>query len=94
MRTSIATVSMGGLLPAKLRAIASAGFDGVEIFETDVLAHDEPPEAIAAMVADLGLDMVALPPLRDFEGMPEPWRSRNFERARRKLDLAARLGAA
>ncbi len=93
MRTGIATVSMGGLLPAKLAAIAAAGFEGVELFETDVVAHDEPPETIRARCADLGLEVIALQPLRDFEGLPEPFRARAFDRARRKLDLANRLGA-
>jgi 4-hydroxyphenylpyruvate dioxygenase len=92
MRTSIATVSMGGLLRAKFEAIAAAGFEGVEIFETDVLAHDGTPEEVATMACDLGLEIVALQPLRDFEGMPEPQRTRTFERAKRKFELANRLG--
>ena len=37
MLTSIATVSISGNLDTKLRAIAEAGFDGVEIFENDLL---------------------------------------------------------
>ena len=37
MLTSIATVSISGNLESKLRAIAQAGFDGVEIFENDLL---------------------------------------------------------
>ncbi|MFN3260609.1 MAG: bifunctional sugar phosphate isomerase/epimerase/4-hydroxyphenylpyruvate dioxygenase family protein [Pikeienuella sp.] len=93
MRRAIATVSMGGLLPAKLKAIAEAGFEGVELFETDVLAHDAPPESIAAMCADHGLEVMAFQPFRDFEGLPEPLRARAFERARRKLVLGRRLGA-
>ena len=37
MQTSIATVSISGTLESKLRAIAQAGFNGVEIFENDLL---------------------------------------------------------
>ncbi len=37
VRTSIATVSISGTLPEKLKAIKAAGFDGVEIFENDLL---------------------------------------------------------
>ena len=37
MKTSIATVSLSGELEDKLRAIAAAGFYGVEIFENDFL---------------------------------------------------------
>ena len=40
MKTSIATVSISGDLSEKLAAIAAAGFDGVEIFENDLLASD------------------------------------------------------
>lgn len=37
-RTSIATVCLSGTLGDKLDAIAHAGFDGVEIFEPDLIA--------------------------------------------------------
>ena len=43
MKFSIATVSIGGSLTEKLAAIAAAGFEGVEIFEADVLAHEGSP---------------------------------------------------
>lgn len=92
MRTSIATVSMGGLLRDKLQAIAAAGFEGVELFETDVVASERRPEEIAAMARDLGLEIAALQPLRDFEGMPGALRDRALERARRRVELAVRLG--
>lgn len=92
MRSSIATVSMGGSLREKLEAVARAGFEGVEIFETDILAHDGPPAEVGAMVRDLGLEIVAFQPFRDFEGMPEPQRSRGFERAKRKFALMNELG--
>ena len=92
MRTSIATVSMGGLLRDKLHAIAAAGFEGVELFETDVIASERSPEEIAALARDLGLAIAALQPLRDFEGMPRPLRARALDRARRRIELAVRLG--
>ena len=37
MRKSIATVSVSGMLAEKLAAISAARFDGVEIFENDLL---------------------------------------------------------
>ncbi len=94
MRFSIATVSLGGGLAEKLSAIAAAGFDGVEIFEADVLAAEGSPADIGQMVRDHGLEIVAFQPFRDFEGMPEPQRTRGFERARRKFELMNDLGAA
>ena len=40
MRTSIATISNSGDLKEKLAAIASAGFDGVAIFNLTVACFD------------------------------------------------------
>ena len=93
MRTSIATVSMGGLLRDKLPAIAAAGFEGVELFETDVFASERSPEEIAALAGDLGLAIAALQPLRDFEGLPAGLQQRALDRARRRVEMAVRLGA-
>jgi 4-hydroxyphenylpyruvate dioxygenase len=92
MKTSIATVSLSGDLREKLSAIAAAGFDGVEIFETDFLAFDRSPAEVGAMVRDHGLEITLFQPFRDFEGLPEPQRARTFERARRKFELMNQLG--
>ncbi|MCM2476337.1 sugar phosphate isomerase/epimerase and 4-hydroxyphenylpyruvate domain-containing protein [Rhizobium sp. CG5] len=92
MKTSIATVSLSGELPEKLAAIAAAGFDGVEIFENDFLAFDESPRQVGRMVRDHGLEITLFQPFRDFEGMPEPQRTRNFDRAERKFDVMQELG--
>ncbi|HEY8579364.1 MAG TPA: TIM barrel protein, partial [Beijerinckiaceae bacterium] len=93
LRWSIATVSMGGTLEAKLAAAARAGFRAVEIFENALTFFSGKPRDVRARAEDLGLEICAFQPMRDFEGMPEPMRSRNFERALRKLDLMAELGA-
>jgi 4-hydroxyphenylpyruvate dioxygenase len=92
MKTSIATVSLSGDLQEKLAAIAAAGFAGVEIFENDFLAFDGTPAQVGAMVRDHGLAITLFQPFRDFEGMPEPQRSRAFDRAERKFDLMQQLG--
>ncbi|MEZ5866025.1 MAG: TIM barrel protein [Geminicoccaceae bacterium] len=92
MKTSIATVSISGDLPEKLHAIAAAGFDGVEIFEADFLAFDGSPAEVGRMVRDHGLEITVFQPFRNFEGMPEPERSRTFDRAERKFDLMGELG--
>ena len=92
MKTSIATVSLSGELPEKLDAIARAGFDGVEIFENDFLAFDGSARDVGAMVRDHGLEITLFQPFRDFEGMPEPQRSRAFDRAERKFDVMQELG--
>lgn len=92
MKTSIATVSLSGDLRDKLEAIAQAGFDGVEIFENDFLIFDESPRQVGKIVRDLGMEITLFQPFRDFEGMPEPMRSRTFDRAERKFDLMQEMG--
>src|SRR5690606_35618970 len=87
-----ATVSISGELPEKLSAIAAAGFDGVEIFENDFLAFDGSPRDVGRMARDLGLEITLFQPFRDFEGMPEPVRTRAFDRAERKFDVMQELG--
>ncbi|MGH6947115.1 MAG: bifunctional sugar phosphate isomerase/epimerase/4-hydroxyphenylpyruvate dioxygenase family protein [Kiloniellales bacterium] len=92
LRTSIATVSLSGDLSEKLKAIAAAGFQGVEIFENDFLAFDAGPTEVGTMVRDTGLTVVVFQPFRDFEGLPEPQRTRTFDRAERKFDVMQALG--
>ena len=92
MLSCIATISVNGPLRTKLRAIADAGFEHVEIFESDLLASPEPVHVIGAMMRDLGLTCVAFQPFRDFEGMPRELRSRVFDRAERKFDVLQELG--
>ena len=92
MRTSVATVSISGDLRAKLEAIAAAGFEGVEIFENDLLSFDGNASDVRLFCQDAGLEIVTFQPFRDFEGMPEPQRSRVFDRAERKMDVMQELG--
>ncbi|MFD7938902.1 bifunctional sugar phosphate isomerase/epimerase/4-hydroxyphenylpyruvate dioxygenase family protein [Streptomyces sp. NPDC059755] len=93
MRTSIATVSLSGSLTEKLTAAARAGFDGVEIFENDLLASPLTPEEIRARCADLGLGIDLYQPMRDIEAVPAEEFARNLRRARHKFQLMERLGA-
>lgn len=88
---SIATVSLSGSLDEKLRAVAAAGFEAVEIFENDLLSFNGSPRDVGQLCRDLGLAICAFQPFRDFEGMPEPQRARNFARAERKFDLMQEL---
>ncbi|WP_327319176.1 bifunctional sugar phosphate isomerase/epimerase/4-hydroxyphenylpyruvate dioxygenase family protein [Streptomyces sp. NBC_01235] len=93
MRTSIATVSLSGSLTEKLTAAARAGFDGVEIFENDLLASSLAPEEIRARCADLGLTIDLYQPMRDIEAVPAEQFARNLRRARHKFEVMGRLGA-
>jgi 4-hydroxyphenylpyruvate dioxygenase len=93
MRTAIATVSLSGTLTEKLTAVSRAGFDGVEIFENDLLASRLAPEEVRERCADLGLSIDLYQPMRDMEAVPEEEFSRNLRRARRKFEVMRRLGA-
>jgi len=92
MEWAIATCALGGTLEEKLLAIAKAGFRAVEIFEEDLAGFRGTPKELRALAEDLGLRIIALQPLRDYEAMPEPYRSRNRVRAERWFDLMAELG--
>ena len=92
MKTSIATVSISGSLREKLSAIAEAGFDGVEIFEQDFIADTGSPREVGTLIRDHGLEVMLFQPFRDFETLPEPERSKAFDRAERKFDVMQELG--
>lgn len=89
---SIATVCLSGVLADKLDTAARVGFDGVEIFENDLLTFDGSPRDIRAMAEDLGLAITLFQPFRDFEAMPEAQRGRLLDRAERKFDVMQELG--
>lgn len=92
MFTSIASVSISGRLDAKLRAIAEAGFDGVELVENDLLTYDGSAADVGRTIRELGLKCTALQPVREFEGMAEPQRSRNFQRIEHQFEIMEQLG--
>ena len=92
MKTSIATVSISGSFEEKLIAIRNAGYDGLEIFEQDFIAHDVGPEEVGRMIRDQGLEIMLFQPVRDFEGLPAEQRAKAFDRAERKFDLMQALG--
>jgi 4-hydroxyphenylpyruvate dioxygenase len=92
LKTSIATVSISGTLEGKLRAVADAGFDAVEIFENDLLTFPGSPLEVGRIVRDLGMEISLFQPFRDLEGMPELQRAQAFDRMKRKFDVMADLG--
>ncbi|HEX8586660.1 bifunctional sugar phosphate isomerase/epimerase/4-hydroxyphenylpyruvate dioxygenase family protein [Pseudomonas sp.] len=92
MQRSIATVSLSGTLPEKLQAIAAVGFDGVEIFENDLLNHNGSPRQVRQLCADLGIAITLFQPFSDFEGCRREHLQRNLDRAERKFDLMQELG--
>lgn len=91
-RTAMATVGLAGTLAGKLPVIAAAGFDGVEIFEPDLVASPLAPAEVAGRCADLGLRIELYQPLRDVEAVPEELFAANLRRATRKFAVMQRLG--
>ncbi|MFB2603594.1 bifunctional sugar phosphate isomerase/epimerase/4-hydroxyphenylpyruvate dioxygenase family protein, partial [Rhizobium phaseoli] len=79
-------------LPEKLEAIAAAVFDGVDIFENDLLYYAGSPRQVRQMCADLGIAITLFQPFRDFEGCRRDRLQKNLDRAERKFDLMQELG--
>jgi 4-hydroxyphenylpyruvate dioxygenase len=91
-RTALATVCISGTLEDKLDAAASAGFDGVEIFEPDLVASALSPAQIRSRCADLGLSIDLYQPFRDFDSTSPERFAANLRRAELKFDVMAELG--
>lgn len=92
MKMSIATLSLSGDLVEKLEAISAAGFSGVEIYDNDLMSFNGSATDVRNIAADLGLEIIAFQPFRDFEGTPIAKRERVFSRAERKFDVMQELG--
>ncbi len=92
MRTGIATVCLSGTLKEKMQACAIAGFDGIEIFEQDLVTSPHSPEDVRKMAADLGLGLDLYQPFRDFDGVTPDLLKANLRRAEAKFKLMSRLG--
>jgi 4-hydroxyphenylpyruvate dioxygenase len=92
MRTGIATVCLSGTLREKMQACAIAGFDGIEIFEQDLVTSPLSPEDVRTMAADLGLTLDLYQPFRDFDSVSEDLLVGNLRRAEAKFKLMSRLG--
>ena len=92
-KLGIATVCLSGTLDDKLAAVAAAGFDGVEIFENDLVVSPWSPKQIRDRCADLGLTIDLYQPFRDFEAVPPDVLAANLRRAEHKFDVMAELGA-
>ncbi len=50
MKTSIASISLSGSLTGKLTTAAERGYDGIEIFENDLLSAPQSAAEIGVML--------------------------------------------
>ncbi|MGY4652783.1 bifunctional sugar phosphate isomerase/epimerase/4-hydroxyphenylpyruvate dioxygenase family protein [Mycobacterium sp. URHB0021] len=92
IRRAIATVCLSGMLEAKLDAVAGAGFDGVEIFENDLIASLSTPAEVRKRCADLGLSIDLYQPFRDFDTVLPDRLTANLRRADHKFAVMEELG--
>jgi 4-hydroxyphenylpyruvate dioxygenase len=92
VRTGIATVCLSGTLEEKLAAAARAGFDGVEIFENDLIGSPLSPAEVREQAGALGLAIDLYQPFRDFEAVAPEQLERNLRRAEAKFDVMEQLG--
>jgi 3-dehydroshikimate dehydratase len=92
VRRAIATVCLSGTLEDKLTAAAAAGFDGIEIFEPDLVASPWSPKELAARCADLGLSIDLYQPFRNLDSTDPDRFARNLRRAEHKFDVMTELG--
>src|SRR5439155_927853 len=72
---------------------ARAGFDGIEIFEGDLITSRLSPADVRLRAADLGLRILLYQPFRDYEAVPDDLLGRSLRRAECKFELMAALGA-
>lgn len=56
------------------------------------IAHDGTPRDVGNIVRDFGLEITLFQLFRDFECLPEPLRSKAFDRMKRKVDVMQELG--
>jgi 4-hydroxyphenylpyruvate dioxygenase len=85
---------MSGTLRDKLEAAAAARFDAVELCEPDLIGFRGTPGEVRSIASDLGIGIDLYRPFRDASDGVAPARSRALDRAERKFDLVAELGAA
>ncbi|GAA4740552.1 sugar phosphate isomerase/epimerase and 4-hydroxyphenylpyruvate domain-containing protein [Actinomycetospora chibensis] len=90
--TAVATVCLSGALEDKLAAAATAGFDGIEIFEPDLVASPMSPGEVRLRCADLGLSIDLYQPFRDLDSTDDDRLAANHRRAQHKFDVMRALG--
>lgn len=89
---TVATVCLSGTLDDKLVAAAHAGFDGIEIFEPDLVASTSTPKQVRERCEELGLQIVLYQPFRDLDSTDPTQFARNLRRLERKFDVMSELG--
>jgi sugar phosphate isomerase/epimerase len=87
------TITLGGTLPSKLRAMRAAGFEQVMLMARDLVGHTEGVEAAVRSVHDSGLRPTGFQVLRDFEGLSGHLHDYKVDVAKAMLQMCAATGA-
>lgn len=93
MKTTMATVSLGGGLEEKIEAIAAAGFDGIELLDDDLKNSPMSTGECAQRCADLGLSIDLYQPFRRAEGVSSDEFRDVLSRFHRELAVMDEVGA-
>jgi sugar phosphate isomerase/epimerase/4-hydroxyphenylpyruvate dioxygenase-like putative hemolysin len=91
-RLAIATVCLSGTLEDKLSAAAAARFQGIELFDSDLVASPWSPRRVRQECARRGLSIDVFQPFRDFEAVAPDVFAANLRRAERTFDVLEELG--
>ncbi|MDG4664421.1 sugar phosphate isomerase/epimerase and 4-hydroxyphenylpyruvate domain-containing protein [Mycobacterium sp. 236(2023)] len=89
---TIATVCLSGILDDKVTAAAHAGFEGIELFEPDLITSTSSPKALRRRCEELGLRIVLYQPFRDLDSTDPEQVERNLRRLQHKFDVMEQLG--
>jgi sugar phosphate isomerase/epimerase len=86
------TISLGGGLEIKLRAIREAGFTQVMLSARDLVQHHGGVQEAIAIVRASGLRVTGFQVLRDFEGLSGHLHDYKVDVAKSMLEMCAALG--
>jgi sugar phosphate isomerase/epimerase len=87
------TISLAGVLPAKLEAMAAGGFSQVMLSARDVVGHAGGIDDAVAAVRASGLRVTGFQVLRDFEGLSGHLHDYKIDIAKAMLEMCHALGA-
>ena len=85
------TITLAGTLPAKLEAIAQAGFSQVMLSARDLMGHDGGWHDAVRVVKASGLRVTGFQVLRDFEGLSGHLHDYKIDIAKSMLEMCAAL---
>lgn len=91
-RLSCTTVTFGGKMTEKLKAMKAAGFGATEIWPRDYYEHNEGPDIVLNQLSELGMAVSCYQNLRNFEGMPQEQRKRKTAIATQLFDQMRTIG--